>query len=103
MRTNRTSLVVASLCLLARASIALTSEHPVETELVTDQSRFVHEVADDFWRAHFYSYDSIMAGLVRKRLTPAHLVEFVGFSREPSFTRLQSTNLTSEIWPTVEG
>src|SRR5260370_915023 len=49
----------------------------VETELVTDQSRFVHEVVDDFWRAHFYSDDSIMAGVVRERLTPARLVELL--------------------------
>src|SRR6476619_8373293 len=61
-------------CARVLADRAFESGVLFETELVTDHSRFVHEVADDFWRAHFYSDDSIMAGLVRERLTPARLV-----------------------------
>src|SRR6476469_8908582 len=72
-------------CARILADRAFESGVLFETELVTDQSRFVHEVADDFWRAHFYSDDSIMAGLVRERLTPAHLVELlVQLTNNPS-------------------
>ena len=72
-------------CARVLADRAFESGVLFETELVTDQSRFVHEVADDFWRAHFYSDDSIMAGLVRERLTPARLVELlVQLTNNPS-------------------
>jgi len=64
-------------CARVLADRAFESGALFETELVTDQSRFVHEVVDDFWRAHFYSDDSIMAGVVRERLTPARLVELL--------------------------
>jgi len=64
-------------CARILADRAFESGVLFETELVTDQSRFVHEVVDDFWRAHFYSDDSIMAGVVRERLTPARLVELL--------------------------
>src|SRR5882724_8591247 len=72
-------------CARILADRAFESGVLFETELVTDQSRFVHEVADDFWRAHFYSDDSIMAGLVRERLTPARLAELlVQLTNNPS-------------------
>ena len=72
-------------CARILADRAFESGVLFETELVTDQSRFVHEVADDFWRAHFYSDDSIMAGLERERLTPARLVELlVQLTNNPS-------------------
>jgi len=64
-------------CARVLADRAFESGVLFETELVTDQSRFVHEVVDDFWRAHFYSDDSIMAGVVRERLVPARLVELL--------------------------
>src|SRR5258708_25357475 len=77
---------IHSFCGRILADRAFESGVLFETELVTDQSRFVHEVADDFWRAHFYSDDSIMAGLVRERLTPARLVELlVQLTNNPSF------------------
>src|SRR2546430_4095544 len=64
-------------CARVLADRAFESGVLFETELMTDQSRFVLEVVDDFWRAHFYSDDSIMAGVVRERLTPARLVELL--------------------------
>src|SRR5207245_9011350 len=51
-------------CARVLADRAFESGVLFETELVTDQSRFVHEVVDDFWRAHFYSDDCIMAWVV---------------------------------------
>src|SRR4029077_6332291 len=59
------------------ADRAFESGVPFETELVADQSRFLNEIADDFWRAHFYGNDSIMAGVLRDRPTPARLVELL--------------------------
>ncbi len=64
-------------CARVLADRAFESGVPFETEVVTDQSRFLHEVADDFWRTHFYTDDSIMAGVLRERLTPARLVELL--------------------------
>jgi exodeoxyribonuclease V beta subunit len=64
-------------CARVLADRAFESGVPFEAELVTDQSRFLHEVADDFWRSHFYTDDSIMAGVLRERLTPARLVELL--------------------------
>src|SRR5256884_7437213 len=64
-------------CARVLADRAFESGVPFEAELVTDQSRFLHEVVDDFWRAHFYTDDSIMAGGLRERLTSARLVELL--------------------------
>ena len=64
-------------CARVLADRAFESGVPFETEVVMDQSRFLHEVVDDFWRAHFYSDDSIIAGVLRERLTPARLVELL--------------------------
>jgi len=64
-------------CARVLADRAFESGVPFEAELVTDQSRFLHEVADDFWRAHFYNDDTIIAAVVRERLTPARLVELL--------------------------
>jgi exodeoxyribonuclease V beta subunit len=64
-------------CARVLADRAFESGVPFEAELVTDQSRFLHEVVDDFWRARFYTDDSIMAGALRERLTPARLVELL--------------------------
>src|SRR5881392_1719018 len=76
---------IHAFCARILADRAFESGVLFETELVTDQSRFVHEVADDFWRANFFSEDSIMAGLVRERLTPARLVELlVQLTNNPS-------------------
>src|SRR5262249_14186668 len=48
-----------------------------EVESVSDQSRFLNEIADDFWRAHFYGDDTVMAKVLRGQLTPARLVELL--------------------------
>src|SRR5207248_6012151 len=64
-------------CARVLADRAFESGAPFEAELVTDQSRFVHAVVDDFLRAHFYSDDSIMAGVAGQRLVPARLVELL--------------------------
>src|SRR5947208_12323802 len=64
-------------CARVLADRAFESGVPFEAELVTDQSRFLHEVADDFLRAHFYNDDTIIATVVRERLTLAGLVELL--------------------------
>ena len=65
-------------CARVLADRAFESGVPFDAELVTDQSRFLNEVADDFWRAHFYTDDTIMAALLRReRLKPAQLVELL--------------------------
>src|SRR5437764_10164117 len=64
-------------CARVLADRAFESGAPFEAELVTDQSRFLNEIADDFWRAHFYTDDAIVAGVLRERLTPARLVELL--------------------------
>jgi exodeoxyribonuclease V beta subunit len=64
-------------CSRVLADRAFESGVPFEAELVTDQSRFLNEVADDFWRAHFYTDDTTMAALLRERLKPAQLVELL--------------------------
>src|SRR5438270_12703026 len=44
-----------------------------DTELITEQSHFLYEVADDFWRAHFYTSDPVLAAVVRDRIKPEQL------------------------------
>src|SRR6184192_1327714 len=84
---------IHSFCARVLADRAFESGVPFETELVADQSRFLHEVVDDFWRANFYNDDTIVAGVLRARLTPAHLVELL--------TQL-TNNPTLRIWPPSE-
>ncbi|MEY2492971.1 MAG: exodeoxyribonuclease beta subunit, partial [Verrucomicrobiota bacterium] len=48
-----------------------------DTELTIEQSHFLREVADDFWRKHFYTGDAIMAAVVRDRIKPAQLVNLL--------------------------
>jgi exodeoxyribonuclease V beta subunit len=64
-------------CKRILADRAFESGVPFEAELVTDQSHFLNEIADDFWRAHFYSDDTVMATVLRGQLTPARLVELL--------------------------
>jgi exodeoxyribonuclease V beta subunit len=64
-------------CARVLADRAFESGVPFEAELVADQSRFLNEIADDFWRAHFYTDDRVMAQVLRERLTPARLVELL--------------------------
>src|SRR5881397_2178272 len=75
---------IHSFCARVLADRAFESGVPFEAELVADQSRFVHEVVDDFWRANFYNDDTIVAGVLRAQLTPADLVE--KFARQKSST-----------------
>src|SRR4051794_6413827 len=70
-------LTIHGFCARVLADRAFESGAPFETELVTDQSRFFNEIADDFWRAHFYTDDAVTAGLLRDRLAPADLVELL--------------------------
>src|SRR6266516_3554004 len=84
---------IHSFCARVLADRAFESGVPFETELVADQSRFLHEVVDDFWRANFYNDDTIVAGVLRARLTPAHLVEFL--------TQL-TNNATLRVCPPAE-
>jgi exodeoxyribonuclease V beta subunit len=65
---------VHGFCARILADRAFESGVLFETELVTDQSRFLNQVADDFWRAHLYSDDKVLAALVREQLSPARLV-----------------------------
>src|SRR5207248_2266510 len=64
-------------CARVLADRAYESGVLFETELVTDQSHFLNEVADDFWRAHLYGDDKVLAALLRKCLSPARLVELL--------------------------
>ncbi len=48
-----------------------------EMELTTDQSEFVHEIADDFWRMHFHLDESPVAELMRGRLTVGDLIKLL--------------------------
>ncbi len=64
-------------CARILADRAFESGVPFDTEVVTDQSRFLNEVADDFWRAHFYTDDTIVTPLLRERLKRAQLVELL--------------------------
>jgi exodeoxyribonuclease V beta subunit len=48
-----------------------------DMELITDQSQFLHEIVDDFWRVHFYTGDAMMAASLRDQLRPAKLVELL--------------------------
>src|SRR5438874_912070 len=59
------------------AQAAFESGVAFNAEVVTDQSRFLSEVADDFWRVHFYTDDTTMAALLRERLKPAQLVDLL--------------------------
>lgn len=61
-------------CARVLADRAFESGVLFETELTTEQSHFLHEVADDFWRTHFYSNDAITAAVVRDRIKPERLV-----------------------------
>src|SRR5438067_9117133 len=64
-------------CARVLADRAFESGVLFETELTTEQSRFLYEVADAFWRAHFYTADPIMAALVRGRLKPEQLASLL--------------------------
>ena len=64
-------------CARVLADRAFESGVSFEAELVADQSRFLNEIADDFWRAHFYGDDTVMATVLRGQLTPARLVELL--------------------------
>ena len=68
---------IHGLCARVLADRAFESGVSFEMELVADQSRFLNEIADDFWRAHFYSDDTVMATVLRGQLTPARLVELL--------------------------
>src|SRR5438045_1273097 len=67
---------IHSFCARVLADRAFESGVPFETELVADQSRFLHEVVDDFWRANFYNDDTIVAGVLRERFPVALVDEF---------------------------
>src|SRR2546423_12099769 len=64
-------------CARVLADRAFESGVPFDAEVVTDQSRFLNELADDFWRTHFYTDDRIVTPLVRERLKPVQLVELL--------------------------
>ena len=68
---------IHAFCARVLADRAFESGVSFEAELVSDQSRFLNEIADDFWRAHFYGDDTVMATVLRGQLTPARLVELL--------------------------
>ncbi len=69
-----------------------------DTELVTDQSRFLHEVADDFWRAHLYGDDKVLAALLPEELSPARLVELlVELANNPALRVLPPAENQAEL------
>ena len=64
-------------CARVLADRAFESGVLFETELTTEQSHFLAEIADDFWRAHFYTADPIMAAVVRGRIKPEQLASLL--------------------------
>jgi exodeoxyribonuclease V beta subunit len=67
-------LTIHGFCARVLADRAFESGVLFDTELTTEQSHFLYEVADDFWRAHFYTADPITAAVVRGRIKPEQLV-----------------------------
>jgi exodeoxyribonuclease V beta subunit len=68
---------IHAFCARVLTDRAFESGVSFEVELIADQSRFLNEIADDFWRAHFYGDDAVMATVLRGQLTPARLVELL--------------------------
>ena len=68
---------IHGLCARVLADAAFETGALFETELVSDQSRFLNEVADDFWRAHLYGDDKMLAALLAGQLSPARLVDLL--------------------------
>jgi exodeoxyribonuclease V beta subunit len=64
-------------CARVLADRAFESGVLFDTELTTEQSYFLREVADDFWRAHLYTDDAIVAAVVRDRINPEQLVDLL--------------------------
>jgi exodeoxyribonuclease V beta subunit len=56
---------------------AFESALPFDTELITDQSRYTREVADDFWRRTFGRASRLLcAAAAKQRLSPDDLIAF---------------------------
>ena len=67
-------------CLRALQDNAFESGSLYDTELVTDQTDLLQEVADDFWRRHFFAEPAPLIGYaLRQGITSAY---FAGFLRE---------------------
>jgi exodeoxyribonuclease V beta subunit len=64
-------------CARVLADRAFESGAPFEMELTSDQSRLLHEVADDFWRSNFYRKEPLLAAVLRDRLTPEKLAKLL--------------------------
>ncbi|NTV25252.1 MAG: exodeoxyribonuclease V subunit beta [Chlorobiaceae bacterium] len=94
---------IHAFCLRALQGNAFESGSLYDTELMTDQSPLIREVADDFWRLHFFteesplleyaigrgwSADSLMKLLVSLHITPLSTVL-------PSFTEEEIASIKS--------
>lgn len=65
-------------CLRALQDNAFESGSLYDTDLVTDQSDLLQEVADDFWRNNFFSEPAPLLGYaLHNKLTPDYFVKFL--------------------------
>ncbi len=65
-------------CLRALQDNAFESGSLYDTELVTDQSKLLGEIVDDFWRMHFFREPAPFLGYaLRKRYSPASFMAFL--------------------------
>ena len=65
-------------CLRALQENAFESGSLYDTELITDQGRFLQEVVDDFWRSRFFSEPaSLLSYALRNGCSPDKLLRFV--------------------------
>ncbi|MBA3962344.1 MAG: UvrD-helicase domain-containing protein [Chthoniobacterales bacterium] len=56
-----------------------------DRELIRDQTHILGEIVDDFWRAHFYYGDPILAGLKDSDLKPQKLLNLlIGLTNNPT-------------------
>ncbi len=64
-------------CARVLADRAFESGTLFDTQLTTDQSALLREIAEDFWRKHFHQDDAPVAALLRGRLSVGNLVELL--------------------------
>ena len=83
-------LTIHGFCNRVLHQFAFESSLPFNLELVTDQNRFVREVADDFWRKNFGRAPKVLCAMALKRsLSPDALFTFSGLLiNKPSLTMI---------------
>lgn len=92
---------IHAFCMRALQENAFESGASFECELVVDQNKLIQEIADDFWRSHFFgSYAELLQHALRLGYSPAALAEFAAsmvgkgtFSVKPHFVDSELQNL----------